>query len=102
MSEPVTLDIKASTIMKARGHFGIRVFVFTQEVVVIVFLAIVIASGVSPFANWLEEKRYRAFLGVIVLYVVLFGLLIAAFLVIPTMAYETNQLALNLPKFLPD
>ena len=61
MSEPVTLDIKASTIMKSRGHFGIRVFVFTQEVVVIVFLAIVIASGVSPFANWLEEKDTAPF-----------------------------------------
>ena len=101
MPEPLMLDIKAGTIIKAIAVILGFVFLYLlKEVLVIVFLAIVIASGVSPFANWLEEKKIPRLLGVIVLYVVLFGLVIVMLsLVIPTMAYELNQLALNLPKF---
>lgn len=70
-----------------------------RDVIMILFFGIMIASAVSPFANWMESKKIPRLLGVIVLYVVFFGLVgFFLSLVIPVISLEINQLAQSLPR----
>ncbi len=102
MAEPQTLNISTSTIFKV--IFIILCFVFLyliKDVLIILFLAIIIASAVGPFANWLEQRKIPRLLGVLVLYLALFGLLVFLLsLVVPFISLEIGQLTQALPKFI--
>ncbi len=102
MPESTMLDIKTGTIIKVFVVLLAVVFLYLlRDVLVILFFAIVIASAVQPFVNWLEAKRIPRLLSVIFFYLVFAGLLVMFFsLVIPMAAFEVNQLAQTLPKFL--
>jgi len=72
---------------------------FVKDVILILLFSIVIASGVSPFADWLEKKKVPRLVGVLLLYIALFGLF--AFLmslVVPIISVELNQLTETLPQ----
>ncbi len=75
------------------------VFLYVLKDVIIIFLfAIIIASAISPFANWLDSKGLPRLLGVLVLYLLLFGLVILVLsMVIPYVADEISQLSTTLP-----
>lgn len=67
----------------------------------ILFMAIIIASAVGPFANWLEEKKIPRLLGVLFLYLAFFGLVVFLLsLVVPYVAAELGQLTQSLPQFI--
>ena len=101
MAEHQTIDIHTSAIFKVVFILLALVFLYlVREVIVILFLAIIIASAVGPFANWLEEKRIPRLLGVLLLYLAFFGLVVFLLsLIIPFMAAEVGQLTQSLPKF---
>lgn len=101
MADTTVLDIKTGTIIKVCAVLLAAVLLyFLRDVLVILFFAIVIASAVHPFVNWLEEKRIPRLLSVIFFYLIFASLLVMFFsLVIPTAAFEVNQLAQTLPKF---
>jgi predicted PurR-regulated permease PerM len=102
MAEPQTLNIGTSTIFKI--IFIILCFVLLyliKDVLIILFMAIIIASAVGPFANWLEQRKIPRLLGVLVLYLALFGLLVFLLsLVVPFISLEIGQLTQALPKFI--
>jgi len=102
MSEHQILDIHASTVFKV--IFIILGFVFiylVRNVLVILFLAIIIASAVGPFANKLEEKKIPRLLSVLALYLAFFGLVVFLLsLVVPSIAAELGQLTQSLPQFI--
>lgn len=101
MPESTVLDITTSSIIKVFVILLAVVFLYLlRDVLVVLFLAIVIASAVQPFVNWLEVKRVPRLLSVIFFYLVFAALLVMFFsLVIPIVALEANQLAQTLPKF---
>lgn len=101
MSEHQAVDIHISAIFKVVFVLLGLVFLYlVRDVIVILFLAIIIASAVGPFANWLEEKRIPRLLGVLLLYLAFFGLVIFLLsLVVPFLAAELGQLTQALPKF---
>ncbi|MEK7583363.1 MAG: AI-2E family transporter [Patescibacteria group bacterium] len=101
MPDTTVLDIKTGTIIKVVVVLLALVFLYLlRDVIVILFFAIVIASAVHPFVNWLEEKRIPRLISVMFFYLVLASLLVLFFtLVIPIAAFEVNQLAQTLPKF---
>ncbi len=76
------------------------VFLYILKDVIIIFLfAIIIAAAVTPFANWLDSKGFPRLLGVLILYLALFGMLILVLsLVVPYIADEISQLSTTLPK----
>lgn len=70
-----------------------------QDVIIIFLFSIIIASAVTPFANWLDNKGFPRLLGVLLLYLALFGLVIFVLsLVVPYIADEIAQLSTTLPK----
>ncbi|MEX1063933.1 MAG: AI-2E family transporter [Candidatus Paceibacterota bacterium] len=98
------LDIHASTVLKV--IFIILSFAFLyliRDVLVILFLAIIIASAVGPFSAWLDKKKFPRLLGILILYLAVFGLILFLLsLVIPSLILELNQLTQTLPQFVSD
>src|SRR3989344_588748 len=45
---------------------------FLKDILFILLFAIIIASAVSPFSNWLDEKKFPRLLGIILLYLCFF------------------------------
>jgi predicted PurR-regulated permease PerM len=68
--------------------------------VVIIFLfALVIASGISPFANWLDDRGFPRVLGVLALYLIVLGVAVFVLsLVVPYISDDINRLISALPK----
>lgn len=101
MSIPEThIHISTATILKTLLMVLFFVFLYILKDVIIIFLfAIIIASAVTPFANWLDSRGFPRLLGVLLLYLSLFGLVIFVLsLVVPYMADELSQLSVTLPK----
>jgi predicted PurR-regulated permease PerM len=102
MAERQVVEIEATTVFKV--IFIALGFVFlylVKEVLIILFLAIIIASAVTPFANRLEEKKIPRLLSVLVLYLAFFGLVVFVLsLVVPYLVTELGQLTQTLPKFI--
>ncbi|MDO8494940.1 MAG: AI-2E family transporter [bacterium] len=72
-----------------------------RDIIFILLFAIIIASGITPFANWLDQKKFPRILGVLILYLSLFALaLFLLSLVVPFVTGELNQLIKDLPRFI--
>ncbi len=101
MAEHQVVDINTSSILKVIFIILALIFLYlVRDVIVILFLAIIIASAVGPFANWLEEKKIPRLLGVLLLYLSFFGLVVFLLsLVVPFLASDLGQLTQSLPKF---
>lgn len=101
-NKQLTIDISTSTILKV--IFTVLFFVFLYllvDVLIVLLFAIIIASAVSPFADWLDEKKFPRLLGVILLYLSIFSLIVFLLsLVIPFVGLEINQLIKALPEFI--
>ncbi|MBI2057922.1 MAG: AI-2E family transporter [Candidatus Yanofskybacteria bacterium] len=95
-------DIETFTIFKVILILLFFVFLYLlRDIIVVLLFAIIIASGVTPFANWLDQKKFPRMLGVLLLYLSLFVLVIFLLsLVVPFVAGETNQLIKDLPNFI--
>src|SRR3989344_1777283 len=100
--QTTTLDISAQSIIRIILIILGFVFLYLlRDVLMILFFAIMIASALSPFTQWLERKRIPRIIGVLILYIVFFGLVIFLLsLLIPIASYELNQLTKSLPEFL--
>ncbi len=98
--ERVQLDISSGTIIRAILIILLFVFLYILKDVVIIFLfALVIASGISPFANWLDERKIPRVLGVLVLYLVILSVAVFVLsLVVPYISDDVNRLIGTLPK----
>jgi predicted PurR-regulated permease PerM len=102
LAEHQTLDISATAIFKVAFTILALAFLYlVRNVLVILFFAIIIASAVTPFANWLEQKRIPRLLGVLLLYLTFFGLIVFFLsLIVPVISSELSQLTQALPEFI--
>lgn len=93
-AEKLNIDIQTAAILKI--IFLIIIFwvlYLLRDILMILLLAIMIASAVGPFATWLDKKRFPRLLGVFLLYIVIFGLIFFLLsLVIPIVSGELSQL----------
>jgi len=98
--QPTKIEISTSSIVKSILIILLIVFLYILQSVVIIFLfALVIAAAISPFANWLDQKKFPRLLGVLLLYLTVFSLFVLVIaLIIPYVSDEIGQLNENLPK----
>ena len=101
MPDHIHIEINASTIVRAILIVLFFVFLYILKDVLIIFLfAIIIASAISPFANWLDEKKFPRLLGVLLLFLVVLVLVVGVLsLIIPYVSQDINQLVTTLPQF---
>ncbi len=89
-----------SSILKVIVTLLFFLLLYTLKDIIIIFLfALILASGISPFANWLQSKGLPRLLGVLFLYLVVFGLFIfIVSLVVPFISNDLVQLTTVFPK----
>ncbi len=101
-SNHIHVEISTGTIIRAVLVILFFAFMYMLKDVFIIFLfALIIASAIGPFANWLEGKKFPRLLGVLLLFLTVLGLM--AFLlslVIPFISQEVSQLLAVLPETL--
>ena len=94
-------EISVGTVLKIAAVVIALVLVYlTREILVILFLAVIIASAVSLFAGTLERYRVPRLIGVLSIYLTgigFFGLVL--YFIIPPIVDEIKQLAVVLPDY---
>jgi len=99
MAETVRMDISSASIL--RGILLVILFIFLyilKDVIIIFLFALVLASAISPFANWLDQKRFPRVVGVLGLYVLVLGLgIFILSLVIPYVSDDISHLTSSIP-----
>lgn len=99
LAEHQTFDISTASIIKAVIVVLFFVFLYVLKDVLIIFLfGLIIASAISPFANWLDQKGFPRLWGVLLLFLVVIGLIaLIASLVMPSLSADIDQLITTLP-----
>ncbi len=104
MAERQALDIHihAATIIKIIVIILFFLFLYLlRDVILILILSIIIASAVSPFADWLQKNKIPRLLGVLFLYLTFFSLVIFLLsLIVPFVSLQISDLTQALPKFI--
>ncbi len=102
MNDHIHVEVSTASILRAVLVILFFVFLyFLKDVLVILLFAIIIASAISPFANWLDSKRFPRLLGVLLLFLSILGLMILFFsLIIPYVSTEISQLTVAMPQLL--
>ena len=98
----IHVEINTGTIIRFVLVIIFFVFLYLLKDVFIIFLfALIIASAISPFANWLEARGFPRLFGVLILFLTvlaLIGFLLS--LVVPFISQEVSQLLSALPETL--
>ena len=101
-NEHIHVQLTTATLVRAVLLILFFAFLYILKDVIIIFMfAIIMASAVTPFANWLDSRGLPRLFGVLTLYLVVFGLVIFVLsLVVPYVADEIAQLSSTLPKII--
>src|SRR3989338_5807393 len=100
MSENHTvLEISTGSIFRAIVMVLFFILLYILKDVLIVFLlSLIIASAISPFANWLDQRGFPRLWGVLLLFLAVLGLIaLIVSLVIPSISTDVDQIVATLP-----
>lgn len=93
------LEISTGSIFRAivMVLFFILLYIL-KDVLVVFLLSLIVASAISPFANWLDQKGFPRIWGVLLLFLAVLGLItLIVSLVIPSISTDIDQLVATLP-----
>lgn len=100
-SEPrtVQVNISTSTMLRLVAVVLVLAFAYTiREVFVLLLVAIVLATALDPWVDKLQTKRIPRTLGLIIIYVLLFGgISVILGLLIPPLVNQFSELTQNFP-----
>ncbi len=95
----VFVNITSLTVIKLLLILVLFYILFLiKDILAILFIALILASAVDPWVDWLQDRRIPRGIGVILIYFVMFfGIVAAVALVTPPIIEQTNELTSNLP-----
>lgn len=98
MPSDVTWNISTKTIFKLLAiAFGLYVVYLVWDILLLVFVSLILATLIDPFAVWLSEHKIPRALAVVIVYIVLFGLIgFALTILAPIIAHDLPQFFDNL------
>lgn len=99
--EDVKIHISARSILKALGVFlAIYILYLVSDILLILFVSLILAALIDPFADLLQSKKIPRAIAVIIIYLILFGIVaLAIVLLIPVIAKDLPLLVDNIGKF---
>ncbi len=94
-----TINISTSTIFRTVIILLGLVFLYTiRDILVIIFVALIIAAAVNGPVSWLQRHRIPRLLGVVFIYLTFLAFLsLIITLIFPPLAEQIKQLAVNFP-----
>ena len=79
---------------------SLYLFYLISDIVLLLFVSIIFASLIDPFATWLEKKKIPRFLAVLIIYLVLLSILVLSiFLIGPLLVHDLPKMMENLSNF---
>ena len=101
MDKEQTINISTSTIVKILIFFLVISFLYLiKEVLLIIFVALVLASAFDPWVDWFQKRKIPRSLSILIIYIVLFAVITFAFvLIVPPISKEVTQLSENFPLY---
>jgi predicted PurR-regulated permease PerM len=99
---PIYVNITVFTVIKIILLFVLFYFLFLiREILAILFVALIIASAVDPWVDWMQKKKIPRGVGIIFIYFILFAVVgVVVYLIIPPIIEQVNELANNFPQIL--
>lgn len=97
---PININITTATILKVILIFLLLYFLFLiKDILASFFVALIFASAVDPWIDWMQKKKIPRAVGMLFIYLVMFAVIsLALYLIIPPIATEIGELANNLPR----
>lgn len=98
----VNINITPSSIFKGIGLILLIWFLyFIKDVVLVVLVAVIIASGMEPLISWFKKYKINRLLAAIISYLGLFGVFVGLiFFLVPPVLDEATSFLTELPKYL--
>jgi predicted PurR-regulated permease PerM len=92
-------NISALTVVKIILVLILFYFLFLiKNVLAILFVALVFASAIDPWVDWLQKRKIPRGVSMISIYLIMFFILsLLVYLIIPPILEQTNQLSKNFP-----
>ncbi len=102
MEKNTTINITSGTFIRAILFLLLVVFLyFIRDLVLVILLSVVIASGVEPAASWFQKRKLPRTAAVIFIYLTAFLFLGAIFyLIVPVIFSEFSSFSSNIELFL--
>lgn len=96
-SQQITVSLSTSTILKTIGILvGIGVIWLIQDVIILVFSAVLLAGVIYPYVQWASKYKIPKILSILALYLFLLTSLTLAFaLLVPAVLTEVRSLAVT-------
>lgn len=100
-TKKIIFDVSYSTFLKTILIGLLLVFLYlVRDLLLIMVVAIVIASSIDSWVDWLQKKRVPRWLSVLMIFSVLIGLIVLVFsLLIPPIVEQVQQLVRGLPQY---
>jgi len=100
MLEKQTISITTSTILRfVAVILGLYFLYLIRDIVLMLFIAVIIAAAIDGPVDWLAKHRVRRVFGTAIMYLAIFLLMALFFyLVLPPLAGQLKILANNLPE----
>lgn len=90
-----------SILKVAAVLIGVYFLYFIKDLLLILFLALILASLIKPVADWFKQHKMPAAFGVIVVYVILIGSLVGAIIILsPALVSEAKALFGSLDEYI--
>ncbi|MFW0862551.1 MAG: AI-2E family transporter [Candidatus Komeilibacteria bacterium] len=96
-----TINISTQTFVKILIFFLLVAFFWlVREAIALIFVALILASALDPFVDWLKKFRIPRGMGIILVYLLLFLIIASAvILIIPPIATEVKLIANDFPTY---
>lgn len=97
-----TLDISSATIFRfILIIIGLVFLYMIRDILLMLFLALIIAAAIDGPVDWLAKKKIPRVLGAILIYLIIIALVVLfIYLAFPLLASQTKLLADNFPQYL--
>lgn len=100
--KPLPIDISFKTILRVLLVIAVIYFAYLiGDVLAILFVSLILASLITPWADWLQKRRIPRGVGVLAIYAILLGVAgLFVYLLIPPITEQVNQFSKNSPVYL--
>lgn len=100
----ININISTKTIFKILGIGLVLYFLYlVWNIILLLFVALILAALIDPFADWFQKKRIPRALAVLLIYIVLLGILsLSIALLAPVITSDLPQMLENMEKFWSD
>ncbi|OGY43715.1 MAG: hypothetical protein A3B89_02850 [Candidatus Buchananbacteria bacterium RIFCSPHIGHO2_02_FULL_40_13] len=99
--QKITFDVSLSALFKISVLFLIVFFLFfVRDVILIIFVALILASALDPWVDFMQKHKIPRGLGILMIYLVAIIILAGTvYLIIPPIAIEVKDLAKDFPLY---